>query len=54
MTILGPTGTKGQRATAKRWPVTSGLTAGTEKQEGRTSNLVPKNSLVPKRQKVGF
>jgi|TARA_R100000501_G_C2567003_1_gene75392 hypothetical protein len=37
------------------WPITSGLTAGTTKQEGRQSNLIPTiGSLVPRRLKVGL
>ena len=31
-TVAGPTGGKGTRAIATRWPVTEGLTAGTNKQ----------------------
>jgi len=53
-TIQGPTGTKGQRATARRWPVTKGLTAATNKQEGRVSNLVPKHSYLKKNDRVGL
>ena len=40
------TGTSGTRFLKTKYPVTSGLTAGTTKQEGRESNLVPEISLV--------
>ena len=36
------------------WPIEEGLTAETTKQTGRTMNLVPQKSLVPKRLKVGI
>jgi hypothetical protein len=49
MTITGSTGGKGTRAIANRDPPTSGLTAGTTKQEGRISNLVPLTSNVSRR-----
>ena len=46
---------KGTRGIATRYPVTSGLVAGTTKQAGRQSNLVPEQgSLYPRRKKVGF
>ena len=49
------TGTKGTRFIKKEWPITEGLTAGTEKQTGRTTNLVPQEkSLVSSREKVGL
>ncbi len=40
------TGKSGTRFLSKRYPVTSGLTAGTTKQEGRQSNLVPETSKL--------
>ena len=49
------TGTIKTRATATRYPVTSGLTAETTKTEGRKSNLVAqKGSTVARRRKVGL
>jgi hypothetical protein len=49
------TGTKGTRAIATRYPVTSGLTAETTKTEGRQINLVPEEgSLVESRHKKGI
>ena len=45
-------GTKGTKEIAKRYPVATGLTARTTKQEGRQMNLVPtEGSLVPRRLK---
>tara|TARA_Y100000310_G_C20701853_1_gene830723 strand:+ start:233 stop:403 length:171 start_codon:yes stop_codon:yes gene_type:complete len=50
----GPDGLK-QKAIRTEWPVEEGLEGGTNKQEGRTTNLVTeKESLVPEREKVGF
>lgn len=46
MTVTGPTGGSGTRATARRWPVTEGLTAGTTKQEGKNRLLTPKNRTL--------
>lgn len=46
--------TIGEKELKTNWPVTEGLTAGTTKQTGRTSNLVPENSLIPERLKVGL
>ena len=46
---------KASQAEVKRkYPVVSGLVAGTTKQEGRISNLIPENSIVPARNKVGL
>ena len=46
---------KGTREIATRYPVTSGLTAGTTKTEGRQSNIVPTGgSFIPRRKKVGL
>lgn len=54
MVKLG-TGTKGTRFVTTDYPNESGLIAGTTKQEGRRSNLVPtKGSLVPRSKKVGL
>jgi len=47
--------TIGEKELKTDWPITSGLTAGTTKQEGRQSNLVAEQgSLIPKRKKVGI
>ena len=47
--------TSGEKELKRNWPITSGLTAETTKQEGRQSNLVPQeSSLVPEREKVGL
>ena len=46
--------TKGEKELRRHWPVTSGLTAGTTKQEGRTSNLVAKSTRVAQRHTVGI
>jgi hypothetical protein len=49
------TGTIKTRATAKRYPVTSGLVAETTKTEGRQINLVAeRGSLVRRSKKVGL
>ena len=53
--VTGDTGGKGTKAIASRYPVTSGLTAGTTKTEGRKINLVPTDcSKVLKRDRTGF
>ena len=47
--------TSGEKELKRKWPITSGLIAGTTKQEGRKINLVAeKGSLIPKRLKVGI
>jgi len=47
--------TKGTKEVATRYPVTSGLTAGTTKQEQREQFLTPVHgSLYPRRKKLGF
>ena len=51
---VGSAAGKGEKEIATRYPVTSGLVAGTTKQEGRVSNLVPRKSLVPRKDKVGL
>lgn len=47
-------GTMGTRYIARRWPVTSGLTATSTKQEGRVMNLVAENSNVKRRLRKGL
>jgi|TARA_R100000501_G_C2567151_1_gene75473 hypothetical protein len=49
----GPSGIK-QKETKRKWPVEKGLTGGTQSQEGRTTNLVPRKSLVNKNEQVGL
>ena len=52
---VGDVAGKGQAEIMTRYPVTSGLTAGTQKQEGRQSNLVAeRGSVVPDRFKRGL
>ena len=45
----------GEKELLKNWPFTSGLQAGTEKQDGRISNLIPEiKSLVSKKDLKGI
>ena len=54
ITIGNPAG-KGQKEIQTRYPVEEGLTAGTQTQVGRISNLVPEiNSLVSRKDKFGL
>jgi len=46
--------TKGEKELKTDWPVEEGLTAGTQKQTGRTMNLVPESSVVREIEKVGL
>jgi|TARA_R100000501_G_C2609230_1_gene104250 hypothetical protein len=49
------TNTLGEKELRTKWAFTSGLVAGTTRQAGRQSNLVPtRGSLVPRRKKVGL
>jgi hypothetical protein len=53
------TGTKGTRALSKNYPVTTGLTAETTKQEGRNSYLQPsgfngKKTNIYKKDRLGI
>lgn len=55
MTISSNSATAGQKEIKTKWPITSGLTAGTTKQKGRQINLkAKKGSLIPKRKKAGL
>ena len=54
MTIQSDAGGVKQKETKTRWPVTKGLIGGTNTQQGRTTNLVPKKSLVSEREKIGL
>ena len=42
----------GQAEIKTDYPVEEGLTAETQKQTGRTTNLVAENSVVPEKEKV--
>lgn len=54
MTQVG-TGKSGSRFLKRNYPITTGLTAGTTKQEGRTINLTAeKESLIIKEEKTGL
>lgn len=46
--------TSGEKELKRTWPHESGLQGGTQKQEGRVSNLIADKSLVPDRKKVGL
>ena len=47
--------TAGEKELKTDWPIEEGLTAETQKQTGRTTNLVPQEgSLVPRRYKKGL
>jgi len=48
------TGTGSSRFLKRNWPITDGLTAGTEKQEGRQPLLQPENSNVITKEKEGL
>ena len=52
MTNTPRTATIGQKELRTEWPVEEGLTGGTQKQTGRTTNLVPENSVVPESKKI--
>ena len=48
-------GGRGTKEIATRYPVTSGIVAGTTRQTGHQENLVPEEgSLVPHREKEGI
>jgi hypothetical protein len=46
--------TAGEKELKRDWPVVSGLTAGTQKQEGRQPFLVAEKSFVPQRDLAGI
>lgn len=48
------TGTSGTRFLRRDWPVTEGLEAGTEKQEGRISKLEAEHDLTEEKERVGL
>ncbi len=51
---VGNAATKGEKEIRTNWPVEEGLTAGTQKQTGREMALVPQETVVPERLKVGL
>ena len=52
---VGDAATRNEKEVQTRYPVEEGLTAGTNKQEGRVTNLVPEeDSLVAAKDKVGL
>ena len=51
---VGDAAGKGEKEIMTRYPVEDGLTAGTQKQEGRIPNLVAEVSLVSHRKKIGL
>ena len=46
--------THNEKELKTNYPYEEGLVAETTKQTGRVMNLVPENSVVPKRKQVGF
>jgi len=48
------TGKAGDKELRTNWPVEDGLTAGTQKQEGRTKNLVAEETVVSEKDRVGI
>ena len=48
------TGSSGTRFIKRNYPNEEGLTAGTEKQEGRISNLEAEESKTRERERVGI
>jgi hypothetical protein len=54
MAAVGSAATHNQKELKTKWPVTSGLIAGTTKQEGRKINLTSNKSNVPMRLRKGL
>ena len=55
MVVVGDAATRGEKELRRDWPHEEGLTAGTTKQEGKTTNLVAEEgSNVPSRELVGL
>jgi len=46
--------TIGEKELKTKWPVEKGLTAETQTQTGRITNLVPEKSLLTKAEKEGL
>jgi len=53
MVVVGDAATIGEKELKTDWPIEDGLTAGTQKQTGRVTNLVAENSIVPERETIG-
>jgi len=52
---VGDAATHNEKELKTEYPVEEGLTAGTQKQTGRTMNLVPEEgSLVPQKDRAGI
>lgn len=51
---VGSAATIKEKEVKTKWPVEEGLTAGTQKQTGRTTNLIPETSLVEKDEFIGL
>lgn len=54
MAQVGNAATHNEKEVKTRYPVEEGLTAGTQKQTGRITNLVAENSTVLQRNKRGI
>lgn len=54
MNYPGQTGKNTSRFIKTEWPITKGLIAGTTKQEGNISNLIPQKSFIEERFKEGI
>jgi hypothetical protein len=54
MVVVGDAATIGEKEIRTEYPVEEGLTAGTQKQTGRVTNLVAENSIVPERKTAGI
>jgi hypothetical protein len=53
MVVVG-TGSHASRFIKRNWPITEGLDAGTTKQEGTQTLLIPENSNLTEKDKVGL
>lgn len=54
MVVVGDAATIGEKELKTDYPVEEGLTAGTQKQTGRVTNLVAENSIVRERETAGI
>ena len=54
MVVVGDAATSGEKELKTDYPVEEGLTAGTQKQTGRVTNLVAENSIIPERETTGI
>ena len=53
MVVVG-SGVTGSKYLKRDYPITEGLTAGTEKQEGTRTHLVPEESFATKNKNEGL